>query len=114
MRECRPTRSRDQPCFQVFETQNFKVQTTVCYLQMYLYLGFFCLNKVFQVYFFLYSKCILKFFNFFFQISFFMILDHFNVLMSKINFKIKINYFDVFQNKKYFKKQQLPQFQTLF
>jgi hypothetical protein len=34
--------------------------------------------------------------------------------MSKINFKIKINYFDVFQNKKYFKKQRLPQFQTLF
>jgi hypothetical protein len=43
-----------------------------------------------------------------------MILDRFNVLMSKINFKIKINYFDVFQNKKYFKKQRLPQFQTLF
>jgi hypothetical protein len=43
-----------------------------------------------------------------------MILDRFNVLMSKINFKNKINYFNVFQNKKYFKKQQLPQFQTLF
>jgi hypothetical protein len=33
-------------------------------------------------------------------------LDHFDVFMSKLNLK-NIYYFDVFLNKKYFKKQHL-------
>jgi len=43
-----------------------------------------------------------------------MILDRFNVLMSKINFKIKINYFDVFQNKNTLKNNDYYNFKHYF
>jgi hypothetical protein len=70
-------------------------------------------------YLFLHFKSVfkkLKFFLFFslLQINFFFVfLDLFDVLMSIIIFFKKNIYFDAFSRKKHFKKQSLPQFQTL-
>jgi hypothetical protein len=47
-----------------------------------------------------------------FLIIFLVFLDRFNMLMSKINFKNKKKYFDVFPSKKHFEKQHLLLSQT--
>jgi len=41
-----------------------------------------------------------------------MFLDCFNILILKIIFKNKKNYFDIFLSKNYFEKQLLQHFQT--
>ena len=48
-----------------------------------------------------------KFFYFLFTLNSYVFYGHFNILMLKIIFlKYKIYYFNIFINKKYFKKQQ--------
>ena len=47
-----------------------------------------------------------------FKINFIYIFRSFYVLILKIIFLKKLHYFNVFLNKKYFKKQSLPNFQT--
>jgi hypothetical protein len=48
--------------------------------------------------------------RFFLKLLFFIFLDRFDMLILKINFKkYKKNYFNIFSNKKYFKKQLLSQ-----
>ena len=43
-----------------------------------------------------------------------MFSNHFDALILKIIFKKKINYFDVFPNKKYFEKQSQAHFYQTF
>jgi hypothetical protein len=43
-----------------------------------------------------------------------MFLDHFDALLSKIIFKNKKNYFDIFLNEKYFKKTTATTLPNIF
>ena len=69
-----------------------------------------CMMAIIQI---IFLYIILKNIFFYFKLFVLIFSYHFNMLMSKIIFFLKkIYYFNTFPNKKHFKNQRLPHFQT--